>query len=64
MDGQVVAMAVWADRQVHDGMTIRTKSPAIDAALKTRLHHLHEHKQCQFIGQIQEFVAAKAGSRG
>ena len=64
VDGQVVSMAVWADRQVHDGMTIRTKSPQIDAVLQTRLSHLHEHQQCQFIGQIQEFVAAEAESRG
>lgn len=64
IDGAIVPLAVWADRLVHDGMTIRTKSSAIDAELKSRLDHLHDHQQCQFIRQIQEFVAAEAESRG
>ena len=64
VDGQVVPIALWAERPLREGMVIRTHSPQIDAELKQRLAHLHEHQQCLFIRQLQEFVAAEAESRG
>jgi len=64
VDGQVVPIAVWADRLVRDGMVIRTRSEQLEAVLQERLTHLRDHQECQFIRQLQEFVAAEAESRG
>ena len=64
VDGQVVPLAIWADRSVRDGMVLRTRSPQLEAALHQRFNHLRDHQECQFIRQVQEFVAAEAESRG
>lgn len=64
VDGQVVPIATWADRLVRDGMVIRTRSESLETTLQDRLTHLRDHQECQFIRQLQEFVAAEAESRG
>ena len=64
VDGQLVPLAVWADRPVQKGMKILTRSPQIEEEIQKRLTHLKEHQQCQFIAQLQEFVAADAESSG
>lgn len=64
VDGQVVPLAVWADRPIHEGMKISTRSPALKSEIQQRLAHLKEHQQCQFIAQLQEFVAGDAESSG
>jgi iron-only hydrogenase group A len=64
VDGEVVPLAVWADRPVRDGLRINTRSTQLDAVLQQRLAHLRDHQQCQFIAQLQEFAAAEAESNG
>jgi iron-only hydrogenase group A len=64
VDGQVVPLATWADRQVRDGMRINTRSEQLDSELQRRLTHLRDHQQCQFMAQLQEFAAADAESNG
>ena len=64
VDGRVVPLRVWADRLVKNGMEIRTRSEQLDAVIQERLRYLHDHQQCRFIAQTQEFVAAEAESRG
>ncbi len=64
VDGQAVPLFVWADRPVREGMKIRTRSTQLDSMLQARLTHLHEHQQCQFIAQLQEYAAAEAESNG
>lgn len=64
VNGQAVPLSVWADRPIRDGMKICTRSAQLDAVLRTRLTHLHEHQQCQFIAQLQEYAAAEAESNG
>jgi len=64
VDGQVVPLAVWANRPVRDGMKIRTRSEQLDAVLRERLAQLHDRQQCRFIAQLQEFAAAEAESNG
>ncbi len=64
VDGRIVPLAVWSDRTVHDGMVIHTRSQQLESVLQDRLRHLQAHGQCQFTGQMQEFVAAEAESRG
>ena len=64
VDGQVVPLAVWANRPVSEGMKIATRSSQLDIVLRQRLTQLRERQQCQFIAQIQEFAAAEAESSG
>ena len=64
VDGQVVPLAVWADRPVREGMKISTKSSQLDTVLQQRLTHLRDRQQCQFIAQLQEFAAGEAESNG
>ncbi len=64
VDGQVVPISIWADRPVRQGMKIRTASAELKAEVDRRLQHLHDHQECGFIRQLQEFVAAEAESRG
>ena len=44
VDGQVVPIAVWADRPVRDGMVIRTRSQQLESVLQERLRHLRDHQ--------------------
>lgn len=64
VDGQVVPIAMWADRLVEEGMKIQTRSAQLDRVLQERLTHLRDHQQCRFIAQLQEFAAAEAESNG
>jgi iron-only hydrogenase group A len=64
VDEVVVPIAVWSKRMVREGMSIRTRSKAIEALQQERMVHLRDHLECQFIRQLQEFVAAEAESRG
>ena len=64
VDGQVVPLSAWAERLVQDGMVVRTRSKQLETVLQDRLAHLHDRQECQFIRQIQEFVATEAESRG
>jgi len=64
VDGQVVALTVWADRPVREGMVIRTRSPQLESVLQERLIHLRDHQECQIIRQSQEFAAAEAEADG
>jgi iron-only hydrogenase group A len=64
VDGRVVPLDMWSNRVVVNGMTIRTKSEQLEKTVNERLNHLHDHQQCLFVRQIQEFVATEAESRG
>ena len=64
IDGQVVPLATWADRSASDGMKIKTRSDQLESVLRKRIEHLHNHQQCMFIAQVQEFAAAEAESNG
>lgn len=64
VNGNVVPLSTWADRPVREGMVIRTRSKQLESELQSRLADLHDHQECRFIRQTQEFAAAEAASSG